>query len=80
MIARVEFNELGKYYLSPHLSNINQVMGNVGIKFKEFVYIYNFACFQLIRMDIQTKYIGGKIPLIHATKKCQLAIKTSRIS
>ena len=32
-------------------------MGNVGIKFKEFVYIYNFTCFELIRMDLK---IHGK--------------------
>ena len=29
-------------------------MGNVGIKFKEFVYIYNFTCFELIRMDLKS--------------------------
>ena len=29
-------------------------MGNVGIKFKEFVYIYNFICFELIWMDLKS--------------------------
>ena len=29
-------------------------MGSVGIKFKEFVYIYNFTCFELKRMDIKS--------------------------
>ena len=29
-------------------------MGNVGIKFKEFVYIYNFTCFILKRMDLKS--------------------------
>ena len=53
-IARVEFNEVGKYYLSPHLSNINQVMENVGIKFKEFVYIYNLTHFELIQMNLKS--------------------------
>ena len=28
-------------------------MRNVGIKFKEFVYIYNFTCFELKRMDLK---------------------------
>ena len=56
-IARVEFNEVGKYYLSPHLSNINQVMENVGIKFKEFVYINNFTWFELIYMNL--KVVGN---------------------
>ena len=27
---------------------------NVGIKFKEFVYIYNFTCFELIQMDLKS--------------------------
>ena len=27
---------------------------NVGIKFKEFVYIYNFTCFKLIQMDLKS--------------------------
>ena len=29
-------------------------MGNVGIKFKELVYIYNFICFELIWMDLKS--------------------------
>ena len=29
-------------------------MGNVGIEFKEFVYIYNFTCFELKRMDLKS--------------------------
>ena len=29
-------------------------MGNVGIKFKEFVYTYNFTCFELIGMDLKS--------------------------
>ena len=29
-------------------------MGNVGIKFKEFVYIYNFTCFKLKQMDLKS--------------------------
>ena len=29
-------------------------MENVGIKFKEFVYIYNFTCFELIWMDLKS--------------------------
>ena len=29
-------------------------MGNVGIKFKELVYIYNFTCFELIGMDLKS--------------------------
>ena len=29
-------------------------MGNVGIKLKEFVYIYNFTCFELNRMDLKS--------------------------
>ena len=29
-------------------------MGNVGIKFKEFVYIYNFTHFELKRMDLKS--------------------------
>ena len=29
-------------------------MGNVGIKFKEFVYIYNFTCFELIWIDLKS--------------------------
>ena len=29
-------------------------MGNIGIKFKEFVYIYNFTCFELIGMDLKS--------------------------
>ena len=29
-------------------------MRNVGIKFKEFVYIYNFTCFILKRMDLKS--------------------------
>ena len=28
-------------------------MGNVGIKFKEFVYIYNFTCLELKWMDLK---------------------------
>ena len=29
-------------------------MGNVGKKYKEFVYIYNFTCFELKRMDLKS--------------------------
>ena len=29
-------------------------MGNVWVKFKEFVYIYNFICFELIWMDLKS--------------------------
>ena len=29
-------------------------MGNVRIKFKELVYIYNFTCFELIWMDLKS--------------------------
>ena len=29
-------------------------MGNVGIKFKEFVYIYNFTWFELKRIDLKS--------------------------
>ena len=30
-------------------------MGNVGIKFKEFVYIYNLTRFELIRMNLKSE-------------------------
>ena len=33
-------------------------MGNVEIKFEEFVYIYNFTYFELIRMDLKSHGIG----------------------
>ena len=29
-------------------------MGNVGIKFKEFIYIYKFTCLELKRMDLKS--------------------------
>ena len=29
-------------------------MRNVGIKFKEFEYTYNFTCFELIGMDLKS--------------------------
>ena len=29
-------------------------MGNVGIKFKEFVFIYNFTCFKLMQMYLKS--------------------------
>ena len=33
-------------------------MENVGIKFKEFVYIYNFTYFKLIRMNLKSHRKG----------------------
>ena len=30
-------------------------MGNVGMKFKEFVYIYNFTCFELKHIDLKSQ-------------------------
>ena len=33
-------------------------MGSVGIKFKEFVYIYNFTCFELKRMNLKSHEKG----------------------
>ena len=30
-------------------------MENVGIKFKKFVYIYNFTCFELIWIDLKNQ-------------------------
>ena len=46
-------------------------MGNIGIKFKEFVYIYNFTCFELIQMDLKNHGIGRnqkkKIKFLHKT-------------
>ena len=29
-------------------------MGKVGTKFKEFVYIYNFTCFELKQIDLKS--------------------------
>ena len=40
-------------------------MENVGIKFKKFVYIYNFTCFELILMDFKSHgKCGNKIQRI----------------
>ena len=36
------------------LSNDKYIYFNVLIKFKEFVYIYNFTCFELIWMDLKS--------------------------
>ena len=33
------------------LCNDKYIYSNVLIKYKEFVYIYNFTCFELIRMN-----------------------------
>ena len=40
-------------FMSNYLSNGKCIYFNVLIKFKEFVYIYNFTCFELIRMDLK---------------------------
>ena len=36
------------------LCNDKCIYSNVLIKFKEFVYIYNFTCFELIMMDLKS--------------------------
>ena len=36
------------------LSNDKYIYFNILIKFKEFVYIYNFTCFELIQMDLKS--------------------------
>ena len=38
------------------LCNGKCIYSNVLIKFKEFVYIYNFTCFELIRMDLKSHW------------------------
>ena len=37
------------------LSNSKCIYFNVLIKFKKFVYIYNFTCFELIQMDLKSR-------------------------
>ena len=60
-IGQILFVSTFAQYKSPfpldlkiNMDRFIKVMGNVGIKFKEFVYIYNFTCFELIWMDLKS--------------------------
>ena len=54
-ILFIEASTLSKFSIYVKLlNNDNCIYFNVLIKFKEFVYIYNFTCFELIRMNIKS--------------------------
>ena len=54
-IVLIQASTLSKFSIYVKLlCNGKCIYSNVLIKFKEFVYIYNFTCFELIRMDLKS--------------------------
>ena len=71
-ILFIEASTLSKFSIYVKLLNNDKcIYFNVLIKFKEFVYIYNFTCFELIRMDIKShrkcRNKKKKINFLHKT-------------